>query len=192
MSKHRNAAIDRDRLPFVAPCRKLSLWAPFRWIRLGVGDLIQAPQQSLVYGLVVAVLIGTVSLIAWFHGSQWIMFGMLGGFVFLAPLTCVGLYAISAQLERGQEPVLARSLRAAFKRHIGNEAVFALVLLVIFHRGHVPGGRHPDHGRTDQLPRFRQWRRRDLCRRYVLGERILIADAHASRRRQRYGNRHLS
>jgi uncharacterized membrane protein len=132
MTKHRNADADRDRMPFVAPCRKLSFWAPFRWIRLGVADLIQAPQQSLVYGLVVAVLIGAVSLIAWFRGSQWIMFGMLGGFVFLAPLVCVGLYAISAQLERGQEPVLSRSLRAAFRRHIGNEAVFALVLLVIF------------------------------------------------------------
>ena len=132
MSKQRNAIADRDRLPFVAPCRKLSIWAPFRWVRLGVADLIQAPQQSLVYGLAVAVLIGAVSLIAWFRGSQWIMFAMLGGFVFLAPLVCVGLYAISAQLERGQEPVLARSLRAAFKRHIGNEAVFALVLLVIF------------------------------------------------------------
>jgi uncharacterized membrane protein len=132
MSKHRKTAVDRDRLPFVAPCRNLSLWAPFRWLRLGVADLIKAPQQSLVYGLAVAILIGAVSLIAWFRGSQWIMFGMLGGFVFLAPLTCVGLYAISAQLERGQEPVLARSLRAAFKRHIGNEAVFALVLLVIF------------------------------------------------------------
>jgi len=131
MSKQQSA-IDRDRLPFVAPCRKLSFWAPFRWIRLGVADLIQAPQQSLVYGLAVAVLIGAVSLVAWFRGSQWIMFGMLGGFVFLAPLVCVGLYAISAQLERGQEPVLTRSLRAAFKRHIGNEAVFALALLVIF------------------------------------------------------------
>ena len=132
MSKHHSAAGGRDTLPFVAPCRKLSLFAPFRWIRLGVADLVQAPQQSMVYGLAVAVLIGAVSLIAWFRGSQWIMFGMLGGFVFLAPLVCVGLYAISAQLERGLEPVLARSLRAAFRRHIGNEAVFALVLLVIF------------------------------------------------------------
>ena len=132
MSKHRNSATDRDGLPFVAPCQKLAFWAPFRWIRLGVADLIQAPQQSLIYGLVGAVLIGAVSMVAWFRGSQWIMFGMLGGFVFLAPLVCVGLYAISAQLERGQEPVLARSLRAAFRRHIGNEAVFALVLLVIF------------------------------------------------------------
>ena len=60
------------------------------------------------------------------------MFAMLCGFVFLAPLTCIGLYAISAQLERGQPVSLARSLRAAFKRHLGNEMVFTLALLVIF------------------------------------------------------------
>jgi uncharacterized membrane protein len=123
---------DRDEMPFVAPCRSLSPLAPFRWVGRGVRDLMQAPQQSLAYGLVVALLIGIVCLLAWFRGSQWFMFSMIGGFVFLAPLTCIGLYAISAQLERGQEPLLARSLRAAFKRHFGNEMVFALALLVIF------------------------------------------------------------
>ncbi len=85
-----------DDMPFVAPCRKLSPWAPFRWIRLGIKDLLQAPQQSMVYGLAIAIMIGVVSLLAWFRGSQWIMFAMLGGFVFLAPLTCIGLFAISA------------------------------------------------------------------------------------------------
>jgi uncharacterized membrane protein len=124
--------VDRNELPFVAPCRKLSPWAPFRWVRLGVSDLMQAPQQSLAYGFVVALMIGIVCLVAWFRGSQWIMFAMLGGFVFLAPLTCIGLYAISAQLERGQEPLMARSIRAAFRRHFGNEMIFALALLVVF------------------------------------------------------------
>jgi uncharacterized membrane protein len=123
---------DRDALPFVAPCRELSPWAPFRWIKLGIKDLLQAPQQSLFYGLAVAVMIAFVSLLAWLKGSQWIMFAMLGGFVFLAPLTCIGLYAISAQLERGQPPLMMRSLRAAFRRHLGNEMIFAIVLLVIF------------------------------------------------------------
>ena len=122
----------RDELPFVAPCRLLSPWAPFRWVGLGFKDLVKAPQQSLAYGVVVALLIGIVCLLAWFRGSQWFMFSMIGGFVFLAPLTCIGLYAISAQLERGQEPLLARSLKAAFKRHFGNEMIFALALLVIF------------------------------------------------------------
>ncbi|MDJ0750257.1 MAG: DUF2189 domain-containing protein [Woeseiaceae bacterium] len=124
--------VDRDELPFLAPCRKLSPWAPFRWLRLGVRDLIRAPQHSLAYGLTVALLIGTVSLLAWFKGGQWIMYAMLGGFVFLAPLTCIGLYAISAQLERGEEPQMIRSARAAWRRHFSNEMIFALALLVIF------------------------------------------------------------
>jgi uncharacterized membrane protein len=131
MTDDRNVA-NHDEMPFVAPCRKLSPWAPFRWLRLGVADLLHAPQQSLIYGLAVAVMIAVVSLLAWMKGSQWIMFAMLGGFVFLAPLTCIGLYAISAQLERGQPPLMARSLRAAFRRHLGNEMIFAIILLVIF------------------------------------------------------------
>jgi len=132
MSEPGTDGVSRKDMPFVAPCRELSPWAPFRWIRLGVADLIRAPQQSLAYGLSVAILIGIVSLLAWFRGSQWIMFAMLGGFVFIAPLTCIGLYAISAQLERGQPPLLMRSLRAAFRRHLGNEMIFTIVLLIIF------------------------------------------------------------
>ena len=132
VSNPENNDVKRDELPFVAPCRDLSPLAPFRWLGHGAKDLVQAPQQSLTYGVVVAVLIGVVCLLAWFRGSQWFMFSMIGGFVFLAPLTCIGLYAISAQLERGQDPLLARSLKAAFKRHFGNEMVFALALLIIF------------------------------------------------------------
>jgi uncharacterized membrane protein len=132
MSDVNATGTDRDALPFVAPCRELSPFAPFRWIRKGVGDLMQAPQQSLIYGSVIALLIAIVCLLAWFRGSQWFMLAMLGGFVFLAPLTCIGLYSISAQLERGQAPQLARCLRAALKRHFGNEMVFAIALLVIF------------------------------------------------------------
>jgi uncharacterized membrane protein len=129
MTEH--AEIDRDKLPFVAPCRDLSPWAPFGWVRLGIKDLMQAPQHSMAYGLTVALMIGIVCMLAWFRGSQWFMFAMIGGFVFLAPLTCIGLYAISAQLERGQQPLMARSARAAWKRHFGNEMIFALALLVI-------------------------------------------------------------
>ena len=132
MADANQSGIDRDELPFVAPCRELSPWAPFRWVRLGISDLLEAPQQSLFYGLAVALMIGIVSMLAWLKGSQWIMFAMLGGFVFLAPLTCVGLYAISAQIERGQPALMARSLRAAFRRHLGNQMIFAIVLLIIF------------------------------------------------------------
>lgn len=132
MTEKEKPTLDRDTMPFVAPCRIISPLAPFGWIRKGVADLIQAPRESMIYGLFMAGIIAIVSIMAWVYGTHWFMLAMLGGFVFLAPLTCIGLYAISAQLERGQPVSLARSLRAAFKRHLGNEMVFALALLVIF------------------------------------------------------------
>lgn len=123
---------DRETMPFVAPCNQLRFTAPFGWIRKGIADLGRAPQQSLVYGFFMAFVMATVVWLAWAYGSQWFMLAMLGGFVFLAPLACIGLYGISAQLERGQTPSMARSLRAAFKRHFGNEMVFAIALLIVF------------------------------------------------------------
>lgn len=79
-----------------------------------------------------SLVMAIVVWLAWVYGSHWFMLAMLGGFVFIAPLSCIGLYAISAQLERDQQPLMARSLRAAFRRHVGNEMVFALALLIIF------------------------------------------------------------
>ena len=54
------AELNRDEMPFVAPCKKLSPWAPFGWVKLGIKDLVQAPQHSMAYGLTVALMIGIV------------------------------------------------------------------------------------------------------------------------------------
>lgn len=122
----------KETMPFVAPCRELAPFAAVGWLKKGFRDLRKAPQQSLTYGFFMALVMAIVVWLAWVYGSQWFMLAMLGGFVFIAPLSCIGLYAISAQLERGQQPLMSRSLRAAFKRHLGNEMIFALVLLIIF------------------------------------------------------------
>ena len=132
MSDSEKPTMDRDSMPFVAPCRTISPLAAFGWLRKGVSDLRRAPRESLLYGLIMAAIIAAVSVAAWLYGTHWLMVAMIGGFVFLAPLSCIGLYAISAQLERDQPVSLKRSLRAAFKRHFGNEMLFAIVLLVIF------------------------------------------------------------
>jgi len=131
-SEEKPVAFDRSTMPFVAPCRRLAPLAPFNWLRKGWADFRQTPRQSIAYGVFMAATMGLVSSIAWTYGSQWLMLAMIGGFAFLAPLTCIGLYAIRAQLERGQTPLLRRSLRAVFRRYLGNEMVFALALLVIF------------------------------------------------------------
>jgi len=132
MPERNDETCERDAMPFVAPCRRLPPFAAFGWLREGIGDWRRAPGQSLAYGIFMAALIGGVSLLSFAFGSVWLMLAMLGGFVFLAPLSCIGLYAISAQIERGQPVSMRRSLRAAFRRHLGNELVFAIVLLVIF------------------------------------------------------------
>lgn len=132
MSDEPAPVIDRDSMPFVAPCRQLNPFAPFRWLGKGIADFSKAPRLSLIYGAVMAAVIAIVVLLAWFYGSHWLMLAMLGGFVFIAPLSCIGLYAISAQIERDQPPSMAHSLQAAFRRHVGNEMVFALALLIIF------------------------------------------------------------
>ena len=126
------ATTDRSTMPFVAPCRSISAFAPFGWLRRGFADLKRAPRESMLYGMVMAGIMAAVSAAAWAYGTHWLMVAMIGGFVFQAPLCCIGLYAISAQIERDQDVSMARSLRAAFKRHFGNEMLFAIVLLVIF------------------------------------------------------------
>ena len=119
-------------MPFVAPCKVLTIGAPWRWLKLGFNDTRKAPLASLGYGAVMSVMIMSVTFMAWRFGSAWLMLSLLCGFVFIAPLACVGTYAISAQLERGIPVSFRRTLRACFKRYIGTELVFALVLLIIF------------------------------------------------------------
>jgi uncharacterized membrane protein len=119
-------------LPFVAPCKEHSFSAPFIWLRKGLGDARRAPLASLSYGLVMAVLIMLFTVLAWRYGSAWIVFSLLCGFVFAAPVACVGTYAISAQLERDLPVSLKRTLKACFQRYLGSELLVALVLLIIF------------------------------------------------------------
>jgi len=121
-----------ESLPYVAPCRKIAPGAPWAWLSRGFGDFRRAPRHSMTHGLIMASLIMIVAVLVWRYGTAWIMFSMLCGFVFIAPLSCISVYAISAQLERDQPVSLMRTFRAAFKRYIGTELVFALVLLIIF------------------------------------------------------------
>ena len=119
-----------DLLPFVAPCRTIAASAPWRWIRLGWHDIRAAPAQSLGFGVGIAVLSGLVSAIALRFGTGWLLLMLLSGFVFVAPVLAMGLYTISAALERGVKPSFAACLAAA-RRDVGDSLVYSLILMVI-------------------------------------------------------------
>jgi len=119
-----------DTLPFAAPCRLLAASAPLRWLRLGWRDLAAAPLQSLAYGAGIAALSILISAIAFRFGTGWLVIVLLSAFVFVGPVLAIGLYAISAALERGARPSLGKCL-AATRHHLGDALVFSLILMVI-------------------------------------------------------------
>jgi len=123
---------DNDPLPFVAPCRQLATTAPLRWLAEAYADMRAAPLQCLLYGLVMALICLLLGLLAMRYGGFLIPLAVMGGIIFIAPVLCLGLYAIAAQLERKQPAMLGRTFREAAKRRLGTELVFALILLVVF------------------------------------------------------------
>ena len=120
-----------NELPFVAPCNKLKMDAPIRWLRLGWLDIKVAPKQSLTYGAVLVGLCYVVSLMVWLYGGLGLLASLLSGFLFLGPVLAIGLYSISCQIQAGMTPQLGYCLREG-KRHLGNELIFAVILSVIF------------------------------------------------------------
>jgi len=119
-----------DLLPFVAPCRTIAASAPWRWVRLGWRDVMAAPLQSIGFGVGIAALSALVSAIALRFGTGWLLLVLLSGFVFVAPVLAMGLYTISAALERGVRPSFATCLAVA-RRDLGDSLVYSLILMVI-------------------------------------------------------------
>lgn len=117
--------------PFIVPCADLAVTAALGWLALGWKDFRAAPRVSLVYGLMVFITAALIAWAAWTLGGYVLLLSTLSGFTFIAPLLGFALYSVSRQLCQGRTPSLRRTIKA-MKRPLGNAAIFALILLVIF------------------------------------------------------------
>ena len=115
----------------MAPCRTLTPGAPLQWLTLGWRDFRRAPGVSLLYGGFLVLLCYVMAFLTWRLGGYVLILGLVSGFVFIAPVLALGLYSISCQLQRGLEPRIGHCLREG-RRHLGNELVYSMILLVIF------------------------------------------------------------
>lgn len=122
---------DPDELPFVAPCKILTTFAPLNWLKLGWQDIKKAPRQSLTYGAVMLAMSYIVSIVSYSIGDVYLLAAMLSGFVLMGPVLAIGLYSISCQLQNNMTPRLGYCLREGH-RHLSNEIIFAVILLVVF------------------------------------------------------------
>lgn len=121
---------EADIEPLFYPSNALGFDAPFRWLRLGWGDLKRAWPQSLTYGVGLVLLGYLVTGLAWGDGNTVALFTLAVAFILAGPVLAFGLYSISRQLENGREPQLGVCWMES-RNHLRNELLFALVMLVV-------------------------------------------------------------
>jgi len=80
--------------------RRLTLGDPLRWLRAGWHDFLQSWPVGLAHGAAVALFALLVLVVARDH--FWLLAGAFSGFLLVAPVIAVGLYAVSRELGAGR------------------------------------------------------------------------------------------
>lgn len=124
-----HTATNKGTVPPFPQARIASLFAPFRWLVRGYGDLKSCPGPSLFYGFCFAMM---GWLMTWvFEHAYAFALAMTSGFLLLGPFLAMGLYEISRRRELSQGCNLPPTL-VVWKRNIGNIGIFAVALGIIF------------------------------------------------------------
>jgi uncharacterized membrane protein len=99
--------------------------AALDWIRSGFDDFRRAPALSLLYGTAFAGLCAGAYLLT--RNIPWFTPGYITGLLVVGPFLAAGLYAASRDIERGNAPSIANSLRLIGQRKT-YLALFSLLL----------------------------------------------------------------
>ena len=111
--------------------RRISLFAPLRWLGGAWSDLLRDPLPLLAYGVGLTLLgWAWVALIYVTHAAFW-AYLLTCGLVFIAPLFAMGLYEAGRRLEKGERPTLGQILfvRGAARQDM---AYLGLSILMLF------------------------------------------------------------
>lgn len=121
-----------DDSPF-PPIRRVSMFRPFRWLRLGAEDFIGSGGASLFYGMCFAAM-GLLLNLALSHAPQYLS-SLNCGFLLVGPLLSLGLYDISRRIENKKSGLLgsAFSMRGRWS-NIGMLAVVLAVIMLLWAR----------------------------------------------------------
>jgi uncharacterized membrane protein len=117
-----------QRLPEPA---RITMAAPARWLADAWKDLWSVPGPCLLYGLGLTLVSGGLAAGLVFTGhANWFLVAV-GGFMFVAPMLGMGLYAAGQSLERGRKPTLSQMLfvRTASARDL---ALLGLALALVY------------------------------------------------------------
>jgi uncharacterized membrane protein len=97
---------------------KIDFLAPIEWLSKGLADMRAAGGFSLRYGLAIVLISGLLTLGVVTTGNHFLLPFLIAGFFLVAPVVGIGLYQMSAHLERG-EPLKACNALEALKQNQG-------------------------------------------------------------------------
>lgn len=111
-------------LPALPEVRRVSIFQPLAWIRLGIRDLLASPLSSVFYGACIAAM----GFLLFFYTRQEVKYiaALTSGFLLAGPFVAIGLYDISRRIEHGQ-PVELGATTIAWHDNANQLAVFGMI-----------------------------------------------------------------
>jgi uncharacterized membrane protein len=101
---------------------------PFRWLWLGLRDLVSQPWISLFYGFCFWLM--ALILLAVFKSNPEYTLSAVSGCLLIGPFLAMGLYDASMHLERGEIPSMGSSL-TCWESHVKSMTMLILVMVVL-------------------------------------------------------------
>ena len=101
---------------------KIGFSEPFDWLSKGWKDMRDAGRYSFIYGAGIVVISGLLTLVLVISEQQFLLPFLVSGFFLVAPAVGIGLYQMSAHLERG-EPLETCNALEAWKRNQGQISI---------------------------------------------------------------------
>ncbi len=103
---------------------KIDMTAPIEWLSKGYADMRAAGGFSFRYGLFIVLVSGLLTVAVLATGNHFLLPFLVAGFFLVAPVVGIGLYQMSAHLER-DEPLKACNALEALKQ---NQAQISMVI----------------------------------------------------------------
>jgi uncharacterized membrane protein len=123
----------QETLGKTAELKKVSMGAPFTWLKQGISDFLAMPLLAVFYGILFTV----VAYGAWHYLSTSEMLGDVAApllaviILLLGPISAMSLYDASRRLSNGENPSISTVFGAAFKANGSCPSIFLSVILVV-------------------------------------------------------------
>lgn len=96
---------------------KIRLTEPFEWLSKGWKDMRDAGRYSLMYGLGIVLISGLLTFALFATDNLFLLPFLVAAFFLIAPFLGIGLYQMSAHLERGESLKTCNALEAWKSNH---------------------------------------------------------------------------